>query len=433
MKYSPFLLNLFQFFTPRINTVLIISCFGFECFAQSNNVGIGTSTPHLNAILDISSTDKGILVPRLNTLQRLAINPESSANGLLVYDTDIAQFCYWSANISEWICIGSTTGNSAFNFSGVQDGDVLVYNGSTQQWEPAPINLSFSGNYNDLSNTPNIPTTTSQLINNSGFITSPNDADADPTNEIQSFTVSYTGDTLRLSGGNSVVIPGISWANYLFIPGGGVSDIDGNSYSTIIFENGQEWMSENLRTTTYANGDPILNVIDNSMWDALTSGAWSYINNNNGLNTPYGKLYNWYAAADVRNVCPTGWHVPTDLEWYTFENHIDPTVNDPNATLQRGTDAGGKMKTVGTIELGTGIWQTPNTGASNASGFSGVPTGFREYFGPFSDFSINAYWWSSNEASISNGWYRTVGFDYQTVGKNQGNKRGGAAIRCIKD
>jgi len=399
MKYSPFLLNLFQFFAHRISTALIISCIGLECFAQSNNVGIGTSTPHPNAILDISSTDKGILVPRLNTLQRLAINPESSANGLLVYDTDIAQFCHWNSNISEWICIGSNTENSAFNFSGAQDGDILVYNGSTQQWEP--ISLS--------------------------------DADADPTNEIQSFTVSYTGDTLRLSGGNSVVIPGISWANYLFIPGGGVSDIDGNTYSTIIFENGQEWMSENLRTTTYANGDQIFNVIDNTMWDALTSGAWSYINNDNGLNTPYGKLYNWYAAVDVRNVCPTGWHVPTDLEWYTFENHIDPTVNDPNATLQRGTNAGGKMKTVGTIELGTGIWQTPNTGASNASGFSGVPTGFREYFGPFSDFSINAYWWSSSEASTSNGWYRTVGFDYQTVGKNQGNKRGGAAIRCIRD
>lgn len=92
--------------------LLLITCLN-TALAQTDNVGIGTVTPHPNAILDMASDDKGVLVPRLNTLQRLALNPLTSANGLLVYDTDLFQFCYWSSQISDWVCLGIGGGSGA--------------------------------------------------------------------------------------------------------------------------------------------------------------------------------------------------------------------------------------------------------------------------------------------------------------------------------
>jgi hypothetical protein len=98
-------------------------------------------------------------------------------------------------------------------------------------------------------------------------------------------------------------------------PGPGVT-FNGYTYSTIILGNGQEWMAENLRTTSYANGDPIPNVTDGPQWSNLFgTGAWAHYNNDSQYENPYGKLYNWYTIADIRNICPTGWHVPSDAEW----------------------------------------------------------------------------------------------------------------------
>ena len=148
----------------------------------------------------------------------------------------------------------------------------------------------------------------------------------------------------------------------IYSPGSGVTDIDGNSYQTVII-NGQEWMSENLRTSKYANGDPIPNVTNSNQWINLTSGAWSHYNNNSQFDNPYGKHYNWFAAADPRNVCPTGWHVPDYQEWGFL------------LWLLGGDLAGGKLKSIGTIESGTGLWNQPNLGADNSSGLNILPAG----------------------------------------------------------
>ena len=113
----------------------------------------------------------------------------------------------------------------------------------------------------------------------------------------------YIINTTGFSGGTGVV------SN----PGAGVT-YGGVNYPTVVLGNGQEWMAENLRTTTYANGDPIPNVTDPNQWGALTTGAWAHYNNDSQYENPYGKLYNWYAVDDSRNVCPTGWHVPSDAE-----------------------------------------------------------------------------------------------------------------------
>ena len=107
----------------------------------------------------------------------------------------------------------------------------------------------------------------------------------------------------------------------LTVPGAGVQ-MDGYNYQTVVFGNGQEWMAENLRTTKYANGNSIPNVTDNNQWSNLTTGAWSHYNNDSQMENPYGKLYNGYAVLDARNVCPTGWHVPSIVEWTALVDYL---------------------------------------------------------------------------------------------------------------
>ena len=102
---------------------------------------------------------------------------------------------------------------------------------------------------------------------------------------------------------------------------GSVTDIDGNTYRTIVIGE-QEWMAENLMVEHYANGDWIPNVTNDAQWGNLSTGAWCYYNNDPQFECPYGKLYNWYTVADPRNVCPTGWHVPTDAEYTILTNYL---------------------------------------------------------------------------------------------------------------
>lgn len=119
-------------------------------------------------------------------------------------------------------------------------------------------------------------------------------------------------------------------------PGGTITDADGNTYNTI-WINGRQWMKENLKTTKYNNGTNIPNVTDNGTWAGLSTPAYCWYNNDIANKPNYGALYNWYAV-NTGNLCPTGWHVPTDAEWYAMENYVDPTINDPNATGWRGTE-----------------------------------------------------------------------------------------------
>jgi uncharacterized protein (TIGR02145 family) len=170
---------------------------------------------------------------------------------------------------------------------------------------------------------------------------------------------------------------------------GTMTDQEGNTYKTIIIGT-QEWMAENLKTSTYRNGDAILTGLDNSQWQNTTEGAWAHYNNNISFECPYGKLYNWYAVDDPRNLCPVGWHVPTDAEWTVLTDFLGGT-----------SVAGGKMKTTGTTGAGTGLWNGSNTAATNESGFSGVPGGGRNDAGGFNNIGANGYWWSSSAASGS--------------------------------
>jgi uncharacterized protein (TIGR02145 family) len=210
-------------------------------------------------------------------------------------------------------------------------------------------------------------------------------------------------------------------------PYGTVTDIDGNTYQTIKIGN-QWWMAENLKVTHYRNGEAIPNVTDNTDWAILTTGAYCNYDNNTVNIATFGRLYNWYALDDSRQIAPSGWHVPTDEEWKQLEMYLGMSQSDADNTDWRGADEGGKLK-----EEGTTHWISPNTGATNESGFTALPGGYRYFHGGiFGSMGYTGYWWSSTESS-SNTWNRELRYDHSDVRRNAKDKRNGFSMRCIRD
>jgi len=228
----------------------------------------------------------------------------------------------------------------------------------------------------------------------------------------------YGNELSFTTDGGSIFNPDLTY--------GSITDQDGNIYATIVIGT-QEWMAENLRTTTYANGDPIPNITDNTEWFYPTSGAWSHYENDSQYENPYGKFYNWYAVGDSRNVCPTGWHVPTDAEWNILIGYLDPSF-DPNFGGAQSGIAGGKMKSTGTQ-----YWISPNAYATNESGFSGLPGGARDNGGGFYGIGLNGFWWSASEVSSSSAWYRLLYNDNGDVYRSDALKENGFYVRCLRD
>jgi len=208
---------------------------------------------------------------------------------------------------------------------------------------------------------------------------------------------------------------------------GTVTDIDGNIYRTIKIGN-QWWMAENLKVTHYRNGVAITNVTDNTEWSNLTTGAYCNYDNNTSNAATYGRLYNWYAIDDSRNIAPAGWHVSTDEEWKELEMYLGMSQTDANYTGWRGTDEGGKLK-----EEGTTHWNSPNTGATNESGFTALPGGSRHNNdGSYGNISIFANFWSSTESG-SKAWKRYLYSGNSQVGRGDDYKRYGYSVRCVRD
>lgn len=210
-------------------------------------------------------------------------------------------------------------------------------------------------------------------------------------------------------------------------PGGStVTDIDGNVYSTVIIGN-QEWMQENLKTTHYKNGVLIPTSLNDSSWTNTTVGAYSFYNNSSSNNIVYGNLYNWYAVADPNGLCPTGWHVPADWEWNTLVKYLDSSADTTCMDCNQNTLAGGALK-----EIGLSHWASPNTGATNSSGFSGLAGGIRDVDGTYYQKDSVGIWWCSNAAA--NYAYQRVLFNYSSgVQRTYGDKPYGFSVRCVKD
>lgn len=184
----------------------------------------------------------------------------------------------------------------------------------------------------------------------------------------------------------------------------------------------QVWATKNLNVSTYRNGDPIPQVTDPTQWANLTTGAWCYYNNDAANGPIYGKLYNWHAVNDSRGLAPTGWHVPTDIEWTTLTD-----------CLGGESVAGGQMKATGTLEAGTGLWSSPNTSATNSSGFTALPSGIRYNGGPFAPIGSTASWWSSTEILTNSAWNLILTQYSGGILTESNIKTYGYSVRCIKN
>ncbi len=209
------------------------------------------------------------------------------------------------------------------------------------------------------------------------------------------------------------------------LPGNAIADVEGNVYSTVTIGQ-QRWMSENLRTTHYANGDPIPYEPNN--WSSAQSGIWTTYNNDANYNALYGKLYNWYVVMDPRGACPAGWHVPSDGEWQELELNLGMTDAEVQIVGSRGADvnAGGKLKS-------TVLWNTPNSGANDSTGFHAQAGGVRSTNPNFSSIGTLGSWWSLSELNSNDAWRRTLFFDNAYVNRSSMPKWMGISIRCVED
>jgi uncharacterized protein (TIGR02145 family) len=202
---------------------------------------------------------------------------------------------------------------------------------------------------------------------------------------------------------------------------GSLSDIEDNTYKTISIGK-QEWMAENLKTTKYDDGTAIPLVTDDIEWINLSTPACCWYNNDAAAyKATYGALYNWYAINTAsngdKNVCPSGWHVPNDDEWTILTDYLCGI-----------TEAGGKLK-----ETGTTHWISPNNGATNETGFTGLPGGNRDAYGKFFSVGINGYWWSSTEYSREYAMFRSTFYFNSNVVRGHDHKTEGYSVRCLRD
>lgn len=217
-------------------------------------------------------------------------------------------------------------------------------------------------------------------------------------------------------------------------PGGGVTDIDGNTYNSVIIGT-QEWMKENLNVSKYSDGTPIPQVTDPTAWSNLTTGAWCYYNNDPLIGNTYGKMYNWYAVAGIwqpesspptlaeianrKSLAPSNWNVSSVNDWLSIIDY-----------LGGNSVAGGKMK-----EAGLNHWYDPNTDATNSSGFTGLPGGYR----PASNTNIGqnlsgtGHWWCSDYFAPFAANLFILSWHNGGVVNGTWDTRTGLSVRCLKN
>jgi len=207
------------------------------------------------------------------------------------------------------------------------------------------------------------------------------------------------------------------------------TDADNNNYATVTIGI-QVWMAENLKVGIRIDG--IQDQTNNSIIE-------KYCYNNDEANCAiYGGLYQrnemmqYVTTPGLQGICPTGWHLPTDGEWCTVTQFLDPTV-DCSVWSMSGANAGGKMKSSGTIEAGTCLWYSPNTGATNESGFTAVPAGSRDTNGAFINVGNYGLWWSSSENIIDITWSRVLAYNDSRVYRGSYWKYYGFSVRCLKN
>jgi len=213
-----------------------------------------------------------------------------------------------------------------------------------------------------------------------------------------------------------------------------VRDYDGNYYNTIKIGT-QIWMTENLKTTRYRNGDLIGTTTPATLdlsSETTPKFQWAYDGNEFNVSV-YGRLYTWYAVTDSRNVCPTGWHVPTYAEWTTLTDYL--TNNGYGYEGSGGDIAKSMAATYGWTTNETAGNVGNDQASNNSSGFTALPSGLRWSFGPFNYGGIYVGWWSSTDhlSTPNTAYLRTMSYDFGGVSGGYFGSRGGLAVRCLQD
>lgn len=219
-----------------------------------------------------------------------------------------------------------------------------------------------------------------------------------------------------------------------------VTDVDGNVYNIVTIGT-QVWMKENLKTTKYNDGTAIPLVENNTLWAYHTTPGYCWYNNDSAsYKNTYGALYKWYAVSITtnggKNICPANWHVPTHDEWTTLERTICTSGTcatdfpyDNSTTGGRGTDEGSKLRETGYVH-----WVSPNIGATNSSGFTALPGGYREYGADFGFIGSEARWWSATEYDSTCAWGRHLVTSFTTIFRSKYYyKYTGFSVRCVMD
>jgi uncharacterized protein (TIGR02145 family) len=212
-----------------------------------------------------------------------------------------------------------------------------------------------------------------------------------------------------------------------------ISDIEGNTYSTVQIDN-RCWMAENLKTTTYRNNTPIEYPGEsNADWTSNTSGAYAWYYNDIGWKDSYGALYNFYALVNPNGICPEGWHVPTDEDWTSLIGFVE----GPNSIK------GNKLKSCRRVDSPLGDscavdehprWNSyGSTYGTDDYGFSGLPGGGRNQNGQWYNVGITGNWWSSTESSYNKAWLRFLNYYDGAVNRVEVWRNTGYSIRCIKE
>jgi uncharacterized protein (TIGR02145 family) len=256
------------------------------------------------------------------------------------------------------------------------------------------------------------------------------DGNANTTSDVINGSCDCAGTQTSGSGTGAQLLPGnatCATQNISVTGCGGQTSLtyDGRTYDLVEI-GGQCWFADNLATDQYRNGDPIPTGLSNTQWQNTTAGAFAIYNNGIANDATYGKLYNWYTTVDSRGLCPTGWHVPTDCEWMYLEGTLGMSVTDQETTGWRGTNEGGAIKA-------TTNWTSPNIGATNSSGFTALPGGYRYFTGSYNYIGSYGYWWSSSETDSFNAWFRTLYYSDSNVYRSSLNKPLGFSVRCVRD
>ena len=237
----------------------------------------------------------------------------------------------------------------------------------------------------------------------------------------------YATNSAGTAYGNEITFTTLQNSTAINVPGPNVTDIDGNVYQSVTNCN-QTWTKSNLNVSKYSDGTPIPQVTDPTQWANLTTGAWCYYNNDSANGIIYGKLYNWYAVAGIydaasasnpslrKKLAPIGWHVPSDSEWTQLTD-----------CLGGKSVAGGKMKSEGTT-----LWLAPNTLATNESGYTGLPAGYRNHYGTYNEIGNYGVWWSSTE-NAPYAWSRSLVSYDDSAFTSSNYKLDGKSVRCLKD